>query len=531
MKQLLHTLFFFLLVTQICFAQLIQTNEQSSTDKRFLTRFPNSTGDNNPYTCDVNKTEFYTKKSQQDNSQKLSELSVINIDSLFQTFMNTYHIPGLAACIIKDDKITWEGYYGYANIALQDSVKASTIFMLASISKTVTASALMQLWEQGRFQLDDSINAYLPFPIRNPHFAWAPITFRHLLTHSSSIRDGYYPYYWGSDPQITLEDYIIGNLTPGGSHYSPENFSDNYPPGAFVSYCNIGVSLCGYLVEVISGIPFDQYCRDSIFIPLGMTNTAWFLRDLDVSLIAHPYTWNGSSYHDYGHYGYASYPDGELRTTVRSLAKWLIANINFGKLGDIRVLDSTTVRLMRTVEFWPPDWSGAGLGLIWQTWAFPDGRWVWYHDGRDYGVSTTMNLDELHKTGVIILTNVNPINEIAFTSLQNTLFSIADTIAVSVGIEGEVNGLPVNWTLGQNYPNPFNPSTKISWQSPVGSWQTLKVYDVLGNEVATLVDEYKPTGMYNVQFTMNNLQLSSGVYFYQLKVGDYIETRKMVLIK
>lgn len=99
------------------------------------------------------------------------------------------------------------------------------------------------------------------------------------------------------------------------------------------------------------------------------------------------------------------------------------------------------------------------------------------------------------------------------------------------------NNIPENFTLSQNYPNPFNPSTKISWQSPVGSWQTLKVYDLLGNEVATLVNEYKPAGMYNVEFTMNNL--SSGVYFYQLKVGDlssssgqgFIQTKKMILMK
>jgi hypothetical protein len=91
--------------------------------------------------------------------------------------------------------------------------------------------------------------------------------------------------------------------------------------------------------------------------------------------------------------------------------------------------------------------------------------------------------------------------------------------------------------VDQNYPNPFNPSTKISWQSPVGSWQTLKVFDMLGREVATLVDEYKPAGMHNVQFSTNNL--SSGVYFYQLKVGDpsvgsgqsFIQTRKMILLK
>jgi hypothetical protein len=93
--------------------------------------------------------------------------------------------------------------------------------------------------------------------------------------------------------------------------------------------------------------------------------------------------------------------------------------------------------------------------------------------------------------------------------------------------------------LEQNYPNPFNPSTKISWQSPVSTHQSLKIYDILGNEVATLVDEYKSAGRYNVQFTMNDIQLSSGIYFYQLIAGDpstgsgqgFVETKKMILMK
>ena len=88
---------------------------------------------------------------------------------------------------------------------------------------------------------------------------------------------------------------------------------------------------------------------------------------------------------------------------------------------------------------------------------------------------------------------------------------------------------PSNFKLYQNYPNPFNPTTKISWQSAVGSWQTLKVYDVLGNEVTTLVDEYKPAGNYEVEFNAN--KLPSGVYFYQLRAGELIETKKLTLIK
>jgi photosystem II stability/assembly factor-like uncharacterized protein len=92
---------------------------------------------------------------------------------------------------------------------------------------------------------------------------------------------------------------------------------------------------------------------------------------------------------------------------------------------------------------------------------------------------------------------------------------------------------PQQFELSQNYPNPFNPSTKISWQSPVSSWQALKIYDILGNEVAALVDEFKSAGSYEVEFDASSgiHNLASGIYFYQLKVGDFIETKKMVLIR
>ena len=85
--------------------------------------------------------------------------------------------------------------------------------------------------------------------------------------------------------------------------------------------------------------------------------------------------------------------------------------------------------------------------------------------------------------------------------------------------------------LYNNFPNPFNPSTKISWQSPVGCWQTLKIYDSLGNEVVTLVDEYKPAGSFAVNFDTANNGLASGVYFYRLQAGDFAQTKKMTILK
>jgi len=95
-------------------------------------------------------------------------------------------------------------------------------------------------------------------------------------------------------------------------------------------------------------------------------------------------------------------------------------------------------------------------------------------------------------------------------------------------IENEIEVLS-EYILFNNYPNPFNPSTKISWLSPVGSWQTLKVYDILGKVIATLLDEYKPAGSYEVEFDAS--LLPSGVYFYQLRTGDFIDTKKMILLR
>jgi len=106
---------------------------------------------------------------------------------------------------------------------------------------------------------------------------------------------------------------------------------------------------------------------------------------------------------------------------------------------------------------------------------------------------------------------------------------------IPTSIINEEIELPSEFSLSQNYPNPFNPTTKISWRSPVGSWQVLKVFDILGNEVATLVNEYNSAGSYEIVFsaigTRHDASLPSGVYFYQLKVGGLVETKKMILLR
>ncbi len=114
-------------------------------------------------------------------------------------------------------------------------------------------------------------------------------------------------------------------------------------------------------------------------------------------------------------------------------------------------------------------------------------------------------------------------------NIQGRKIDILDQI---VNVNDEKLNL-TDFILYQNYPNPFNPSTKIRWQSPVGSWQTLKVYDILGREVATLVNEYREAGRYEVEFhsSVGNRQLVSGIYFCKLQVGEFVQTKKMILTK
>ena len=102
-------------------------------------------------------------------------------------------------------------------------------------------------------------------------------------------------------------------------------------------------------------------------------------------------------------------------------------------------------------------------------------------------------------------------------------------IGEPTGLELSQSEYPDAFALEQNYPNPFNPETKISWQSPVGSWQSLKVYDLLGNELATLVNEYRESGKYEINF--NAPELTSGIYVYELQSENFIEHKKMILLK
>jgi len=155
----------------------------------------------------------------------------------------------------------------------------------------------------------------------------------------------------------------------------------------------------------------------------------------------------------------------------------------------------------------------------------PDGQSFAINLNEIKNISQTINLDPTWDADslsvVVFVQSVSSKTVYQSATIRYNELTITDS-------ENE-NISPAEFVLHQNYPNPFNPSTTISWQSPVGSHQTLKVYDLMGREVATLVDEYKPAGSYEINFDASSLP--SGIYFYILTSGEFSATKKLVLLK
>jgi CubicO group peptidase (beta-lactamase class C family) len=280
------------------------------------------------------------------------------------------------------------------------------LFELASVSKTVIATAVMQLWEDGQLDLDADINAYLPFRVVNPHFPEVPITTRMLMTHTSSIVDDslvFLKEYGRGDPTIPLGQFLSDYLTPGGSYYDPDQNYSQSAPGTAFSYSNFGASLAAYLVEAITGIPFDAYCTTNIFQPLGMTETSYRFADLELSHMAMPYGYNEHTgrYHPYGFYGCPLYPAGWVITSAPQLARQLISFIQYGELDGVKILKPETVEEMRRIQY--PD-IAPQFGLFWYTKNL-QGWELMGHNGGNYGVATEMFFRLEDGVGVILLMN------------------------------------------------------------------------------------------------------------------------------
>lgn len=431
----------------------------------------------------------------------------INIDSIIQAQMAQKHIPAVSALIVKKGEPVWYKAYGKSYIEMDINATPGTSFMLASVSKTVTATALMQVWENGGFSLNDDINDYLPFEVHHPDFPNDIITIKHLLTHTSGIADDWDvldAYYVEGVSPVALGDFMEDYLTPAGANYDASTCFNTHAPGTFYEYTNMGASLCGYLVEAITGINFSQYCRDSIFTPLCMDNTAWFINELDFNNVALPYFYENNLYQGVPHYGYPDYPDGQLRTNSTSLGRFLNMYMNYGVHNGTRILDSATVALMLSEQIPGIE---PGQGLIWYSYPF-EGTTVWGHSGGDVGVSTEMLFSPTDSIGVILLTNGDDIDmDIILSKLYahgKNLTTITPTYPCGT-LLADYEQPAKEKQLFDIYPNPSSTTVTLSTGN---SFLKLPIciYDITGKKI----NDTKETDDRKIILDISNYQ--KGIY-------------------
>lgn len=183
-------------------------------------------------------------------------------------------LSGLAVVVYRAGEIRYEGYFGHRFIDPGSAgrslpVTPATKFRVASISKTVTALAVMQLVERGMLDLDADVSDVLGWRLRNPHWPDTPITARMLLTHTSSLRDGEV---YAFPPAVALRD-VFESDSPyfeDGAHFAGRAAHADHAPGCFFSYCNLGFGVLGTLLECITGERFDRYVDLHVLAPLGV---------------------------------------------------------------------------------------------------------------------------------------------------------------------------------------------------------------------------------------------------------------------
>jgi CubicO group peptidase (beta-lactamase class C family) len=350
-----------------------------------------------------------------------------DFDSAVAQEMRAAKVPGAAILIIQGGQVGSVKAYGLADVQSGRAVYPDTLFTIASISKTVTATALMTLYEQGKFDLDADINPYLPFTVRNPNFPDAPITFRMLLSHTSSIQDSdvYDKYYTLNqkpvlpDSPIALGEYLRDYLSADGKLYSAK---DNFladAPGTKYTYSNTAFGLVGYLTERISGMPFAEYCKQAVFEPLGMEHTAWYFKDVDTEGMAVPYSYNNLLRvpKRIGFYSYPTYPDGALKTSVQEYARFLSVFINEGRTFEGKIfLRPQTVREMLSLHHFAGMDSNLSIGLAWH---FEVDAYM--HDGGDPGISTFTYFNPDTDQGIIFFSNGTDLSSFSIPNLVRGL--------------------------------------------------------------------------------------------------------------
>ncbi len=427
-------------------------------------------------------------------------------------------VLGMSVVTLCGGEVDQVHHLGLKDVTRDLPVDNNTMFRIASVSKLVTAMALMKLYDQGLFGLDDDVSTALGWNLRNPNYPNTPITYRMLLSHTSSLQDGdgYGDFLEVTFQSLPFPPNISDLLIPLGVFYSTNMFRVEQP-GTFFTYSNINYGVIGTLIEKWSNQRFDTYIKQNILTPMGITGS-YNVTDLsDINDLAVIYRYvNGwvpqvdnfqgvaptpldfSSYSP-GINGLVFGPQGGLRISALDLAKVMKVHLNNGLYEGNQILSSSAIQLMHA-----PEWSynGAngdnfyglfrewGLGLQRTTNApfgdivFPE-VYMMGHAGEAYGLISDFYFDPISGSGIILA--INGIRggyeygeSSAFYKVEEKIFDAAHDHSYLI-CTANVKENKEQYTL-QVYPNPATDLIYLRSTSLV-SPKIIKVHDASGRLV------------------------------------------------
>ena len=314
---------------------------------------------------DAPRSSGQYKAAYFDDSTRLQKLESAYpaVDSMLTSFATENHIPGLAYGIVVDGQLLHTGNVGYADLDKKVPVTSSTMFRVASMSKSVTAMAILKLRDEGRLSLDDAASKYIPaLKTQSYVTADAPeITIRHLLSHGAGFPEDN-P--WG-DRQLADSDKDL-------NEFLQKKISFSNSPGVGYEYSNLGFALLGKIVTVVSGKPYQQYIRDEIFTPLGMKNSGYEFGIIPPQQLAHGYRWLNEKWneevllHDQADGSWGAM--GALISSVDEFSKYMAVHLNSWPPSD--AAENKIIRRSSVREMHHP-WRFNGMNLQYH---YADGR-------------------------------------------------------------------------------------------------------------------------------------------------------------
>jgi len=316
------------------------------------------------------------------------------INAVIENQMGSMDIPAATVSIVKDGKVVFAKGYGYADAARTIRVTADkTLFRPGSTSKLFTWTAVMQLVEQGKLDLNADVNTYLK-SFQIPDTFDEPITLTHILTHTAGFEDGGLGYLIIADPAKSIP------LREAMEKYVPRRLNK---PGVYSSYSNYATALAGLIVENVSGTPFNDYIKENIFDPLGMESSS-FYEPLPENLIANMAEaqsreaglYTGKPFEIISSFA----PAGALSSTATDMANFMLAHLNSGKFGSGQILKPETTALMHTRLFSQDQrLSGMAHGFYEQ---FVNGHRLVGHGGDTMFFHSNLMLDEAENIGIFV---------------------------------------------------------------------------------------------------------------------------------